>query len=198
MEKYFFLRLTAALASLLLIIPVCRQQPQTRQYEEKAASSAPLPNRPQGRPNVESWRWEKPRQWREEESSGLRLAAFSIPGREGSSECTLIPLPGDGGGVRANVQRWLEQLQLPAFSPPDLEDFLARQKKIFTGSGLPVMIIDFTALSPSPNRLAPSLLIAIIQAENQTLFVKMSGGKARLGENRGIFFKFCQSLSLGA
>jgi hypothetical protein len=84
------------------------------------------------------------------------------------------------------------------FSPPELQDFLTRQKKMQTKSGLPVTIIDFTSLSGPQSRLEHRLLVAIIQIENQTLFVKLRGAKALLSKNRDVFYKFCQSLSVGA
>lgn len=152
----------------------------------------------QARPHSESWRWTKPLHWREEESAGLRLATFSITRGEDAGQCTLITLPGDGGGVQANVQRWLDQLHLPVFSQPEMADFLSRQEKLRTGSGLPVTIIDFSALKNPQERSGTSLLVAMITAENQTLFVKMSGGKELLEENREVFMKFFLSLSPGA
>jgi hypothetical protein len=198
MKNYLFLVLAPAAAFWLLIIPACRQQPQTRQYEENDTAPTRVPSRPQAPSQSEFWRWEKPLQWREEKGVDLRLVTFFITSREGSGECALVTLPGEGGGIRANVQRWLEQLQLPLFSPSALESFLSRQKKMQTKSGLPVSIIDFTTLSGSQSKPDQSLLVAIIQVEKQTLFVKMRGAKALLSENREIFYKFCQSLSPGA
>lgn len=194
MKNYFVLSL---MAICLLIISACRQQPQTRQYEEKDIATAPTSSRQQAQPHSEFWRWEKPPQWQEEKGVNLRLVTFFITGREGSGECALITLPGAGGGTEANVQRWLEQLHLPLFSQLDLEDFLSRQKKLLTRSGLPVIVIDFTTLNYPQKHLGPSLLVGIIASENQTLFVKMSGGKALLKENREVFYEFCQSVIRG-
>jgi len=173
MRSYFFSVSALAAALCLLFAPACRQQPQTRKYEENSASAAAAPTQMQTRPHSVSWRWAKPLQWREEESAGLRLATFSITSGEEVGQCTLITLPGDGGGVQANVQRWLDQLHLPAFSQPEMADFLSRQKKLRTVNGLPVTIIDFAAL-------------------------KMSGGKALLEKNREVFNEFSLSLSPGA
>jgi hypothetical protein len=198
MKSYFFSVLALAAALCLLVAPACRQQPQTREYEENSASAAAAPMQMQTRPHSVSWRWERPLQWREEESAGLRLATFSITSGAEVGQCTLITLPGDGGGVQANVQRWLDQLHLPLFSQPELDDFLSRQKKMRTVSGLPVTIIDFASLNNPQDRSGTSLLVAVITGENQTLFVKMSGEKALLEKNREVFNKFSLSLSPGA
>jgi hypothetical protein len=198
MKNSFVLSMIAAMTFGLLATPSCRQQPQTRQYEEKGSAVVQAPKQPPRQLSQASWRWDKPLLWQEEKGDGLRLVTFLITGREGSAECALVALPGDGGGVEANVQRWLEQLNLPLFSPAELDDFITRQKKMRTESGLLVTVIDFTTLNQPQKRLGTSLLVAILASENQTLFIKMSGGKALLGENREVFYKFCQSLSLGA
>ena len=198
MKSYFFLILALAAALCLLVAPACRQQPQTRKYEENSTSAAVEHMQMQTRPHSVSWRWAKPLQWREEESAGLRLATFSISSGEEVGQCTLIALSGDGGGVQANVQRWLDQLHLPVFTQPEMADFLSRQKKTRTVNGLPVTIIDFAALNNPQKRMGMSLLVAVITGENQTLFVKMSGEKALLEKNREVFNKFSLSLSPGA
>lgn len=128
----------------------------------------------------------------------MRLAAFSFADRENSGQCTLVSLSGDGGGVMANVQRWLEQLNLPQFSRQQMADFLKRQKTTQTGNGLPVTIVDFTILGRPLERSGSSMMIAMISAADQTLFVKISGEKALLEKNREAFLKFCRSLSQGA
>jgi hypothetical protein len=198
MKSFFSFALAAIAVSGLLAAPACRQQPQSRQYEENGATVAPASSRPQPRLPAGTWCWEKPRPWREEGSSGLRLATFSFSDREKSGLCTLVPLSGDGGGVQANVQRWLAQLNLPQFSQPELAVFLKRQKTMQTGSGLPVTIIDLTTLGQTPEQSGASMMVAMISAENQTLFVKISGEKALLEKNRDVFLKFCRSLSQGA
>ena len=197
MKNIFNAGLAVMVACFLVGAFACRQEPQSRRYEENGAAAVPAPEKPQARPPAGSWRWENPRSWSAEASAGLRLATFLIPGPEGPGQCAIIPLPGDGGGVQRNVQRWLEQLRLPLFSPPELADFLGRQKIIQTAEGLPVTVIDFTTLSHPREPAGPSMLVAVVPSGDQTLFVKMSGGKDLLDKNREIFYKFCQSLSRG-
>ncbi|MEI6613266.1 MAG: hypothetical protein WCL37_00040 [Chrysiogenales bacterium] len=195
MKNYIAFGFVLATICGLFIATACRQQPQSRQYEENGATAA-LPA--QAAPQETAWHWAMPSKWRKEGSSGLRLATFFIVDPEGTGQCTLIPLTGDGGGVQANVQRWLDQLHLPRFSQPEMADFLTIQKKVRTGSGLPVTIIDFTPLNNPQERSGTSLLVAVITGKNETLFVKMSGGKVLLKKNREVFSKFCLSLSPGA
>jgi len=197
MKKCFSLSLAAAAIGCWLAAPACRQQPQSRQYEENGSASAPLSEPAPAQARDGAWRWEKPLRWREEASTGLRLATFSVSDLESTGQCTLVPLPGDGGGIQANVQRWLEQLSLPLFSPSELADFLSRQKKMRTNGGLPVMVIDFTTLGRRQEPSGASMLAAIISGENQTLFVKLRGARVLLEKNREVFAEFCRSLSPG-
>jgi hypothetical protein len=85
-------------------------------------------------------------------------------------------------------------MQRPQFSPRGLEDFLKRQITKRTDGGLPLAIIDFSALDGPPGA---GMMVAMIRGEDQTLFVKMSGGKPLLQKNMDAFLKFCQSLSQG-
>lgn len=69
-----------------------------------------------------------PKTWKKEEpASPLRLAQFSIPPAEGDKvpvELTVSSFAGTGGGVQANVDRWIGQFQPQG-----------RKVKIFTGEG---------------------------------------------------------------
>jgi len=198
MKKHFSFCLAAAAICCWLVAPACRQQPQSRHYEENGSASALEPEPATAQAREGAWSWEKPLLWREEASDGLRLATFSIADRESSGQCTLVPLPGDGGGIQANVQRWLEQLNLPQPSTSELADFLSRQKQMRTNGDLPVMVIDFTTLSRRQERSGASMLVAIVSGENQTMFVKLCGARALVEKNRQAFAEFCRSLSPGA
>ncbi len=197
MKYYCYLGIVAMVFYGFFVAPACRRQPESRHYVENGAAAPPPPERAQARPRDGAWRWEKPRHWREQENSGLRLATFTIADRGAMGQCTIVPLSGDGGGVEANVQRWLEQLHMPQISSPELDIFLGQQKKMQTSGGLPVMIIDFTTLSHNREHPEESMLVAIIMAGNQTLFVKLAGGKILLEKNRDVFYEFCRSLSRG-
>lgn len=182
----------------LVLVPACRRQPQSRHYVEDVVAAAPAPERSSAPPPERAWRWVTPREWREQDGSGLRLATFAIADRGVVGRCALVPLSGDGGGVEANVRRWLEQLQLTDISSPELDVFLGQQKKMQTSDGLPVVVIDFTTLGRGRELAEESMLVAIITGGNQTLFVKMDGARTMLEKNRDVFIEFCRSISRGA
>src|SRR5215218_7412143 len=52
-------------------------------------------------------------------SSGMRLAQATIPGASGPGQLAVFFFgPGGGGGVEANIQRWIDQMEpAPGASP---------------------------------------------------------------------------------
>src|SRR5258708_4657872 len=57
-------------------------------------------------------RWTLPPGWKEEKGGPARVASFRFGERDPKLEMTVVRLPGDGGGLAANVNRWRDQLGL--------------------------------------------------------------------------------------
>jgi hypothetical protein len=58
-------------------------------------------------------KWTMPRTWKEDHAGGPgRQACLHFGEQDPKLEMTVVRLPGDGGGLVANVNRWLEQLGL--------------------------------------------------------------------------------------
>jgi hypothetical protein len=66
-----------------------------------------------------SLHWSTPSGWSELPTSSLRQANFLV-GEDGTTECYLTILAGDGGGLVANVNRWRKQMSLPEASPDEI------------------------------------------------------------------------------
>lgn len=64
-------------------------------------------------------RWDLPDGWSERAPSAMRVANFGVGGSD--AECYLTILAGDGGGVGANVNRWLAQMQRPALGTAQID-----------------------------------------------------------------------------
>jgi hypothetical protein len=195
MKRCVLLGLGALVCAGALAPAACRREPRARQYAEGGTDVPGLPAPAAARAEPGEWDWQKPSQWRQEAGTGLRLASFAVGDGDSQGLCTLVPLPGDGGGIEANVQRWLAELGLPPFSAKELSGFLGRQDKLFSRDRRQVTVFDFSTLVPG--RAEPSLLVAIVPAGDQTLFVKLSGGKELLQASRDVFLAFCRSLSRG-
>jgi len=69
-----------------------------------AASEAPA-----AMPSPSDYRWNMPTGWVEQPSTSMRLANFHVEGHP-EAEVYFGVLPGDGGGLAANVNRWRRQM----------------------------------------------------------------------------------------
>src|SRR5439155_9629440 len=65
-------------------------------------------------------RWTLPAGWLEEKGSATREASFRFGSLEPKLEMTVLKLPGDGGGLPANVNRWRGQLGLDRATDSEL------------------------------------------------------------------------------
>jgi len=57
-------------------------------------------------------KWKLPAGWLEEKGGPARVASFKFGDRDPKLELTVVKLPGDGGGLSANDNRWREQVGL--------------------------------------------------------------------------------------
>ena len=177
-----------AIASIFL--PGCKKEQKVRKLNEKSTTIAQQQKKePTAAPGDNKFSWQKPAHWQVKESKGLRLATFAINNK---ILCTIIPLSRDGGGLRANIQRWLAQLGLQ-LSPQEVKSFMESRIDFKTKTNLSAAFLDFNPLLPDDNKL--SMLVAIITTPESTLFIKMTGAKLLLEKQHDSFISFCKSIS---
>lgn len=200
------------IAALVMLLNGCspRDESKIRRYTE-VETSAPPPVRPSGMPDDEihrgvrtrpdetattpgsaALRWTAPAAWTEERGSGMRLAALRPP--ETNAVCTIVVLGGMAGGERANIVRWLGQVNLE-LAENELDDFLAAAAPLETAGGLIGRVYDFTTLSSDDD--AASLLAAIFSLGRQSAFIKFTAPRATLLAYRDDFVLLCASLRDG-
>ncbi|VAX37448.1 hypothetical protein MNBD_UNCLBAC01-1083 [hydrothermal vent metagenome] len=141
--------------------------------------------------------WKAPNEWLETKGSSMRLVSFSTPSDNPQNyiECSIVSLSGKAGGVKANVMRWMSQVNLNS-DQPEVDSFLNNLEKTTTGSGLPVTIVDFTILQVSDDELSSSMMAAIIELTDEIVFIKMTGDKGAVLNNKKNFQSLVQSISL--
>ena len=168
------------------------EAPAAGTQQEKQASPAPAAT---AMPAHTHFQWNSPEGWIENRAaSGFRLAAFTVKSGEIESICTIIPLQGEAGGLKANVTRWLGQIT--GSMPPDentVEKLLNAQEKFLTKGQFPAVLIDFTPVTPNPTD--KSILAGILTVQGNSIFIKMTGQKSHLIENKAKFKALCQSFS---
>jgi len=96
-------------------------------------------------------------------------------------------LPGDAGGLVANINRWRGQLELPSLEEEQMRQ-LIQQIEV---QGAPVYLVD---LQTAENSSKPSRVLgAVLERPDRTWFVKMTGPPALVDSQRQNFFDFVKS-----
>ncbi len=144
--------------------------------------------------------WTTPEGWTEKQTtSSFRLATFAVKnGAKGESICTIIPLSGEAGGLKANVSRWISQI-LPKAGPEtekNLESVLAKQEKFLASEKFAAVLVDLTTITPGDTD--KSTLATAITIKGNTIFIKMVGEKAHLLKNKEKFTQLSKSFDTKA
>ena len=125
----------------------------------------------------------------------MRLASFALGGEDAPGQCSIVTLAGAGGGLEANIRRWMGQLGVPV---PEEEDFLAfvgEQERFAAGGGdIPGVLVDLTGLSEARGEQADSMLAGVITAGGQTVFIKLTGPVSLLKNEKDRFAALCRSI----
>ncbi len=140
--------------------------------------------------------WKTPPGWVEHKGQGLRIASFTSEDQELPIECSIISLGGEAGGLKANVIRWINQIQIPVPDDRELDRFLSQQPQIETEGGLKILIVDLSQLQPEVNETTPSMLAGIMETLEKTFFVKLTGSKKVLRDQKKKFYELCRSLQV--
>jgi hypothetical protein len=136
----------------------------------------------------------RPQDWQEAPGSSLRLQNFTA-GPNGATEVYLTVLPGGGGGVEANVNRWRAQMGQPAFTAEEMEglervEVLGQEALIADISG------TFQGMSGDLNHEDYRMLGAIFEHQDSAVFVKMTGPAQDVAAERENFMNYVLSLRM--
>ncbi len=142
--------------------------------------------------------WQTPPGWQDAGATGLRLANFRI-GPAGEAECYVTILGGPAGGVALNVNRWRSQMGLEEADPETIAQLpkipLLGAEAVFVDlKGSFGGMVDDVHAPARDIREGYALLGAILQREDDTVFLKMTGPEEILQQERGNFIAFSVSL----
>ncbi|MFA6028261.1 MAG: hypothetical protein WC969_00270 [Elusimicrobiota bacterium] len=192
-----------------LLFAACRGEGVSEYQEPKDSSSAVDAARagraqsgPAHAPGQDSRRssleWTDPAGWTRAPADGFRLASYRVKGADGEAELSVVVLPGEAGGVLANVERWRGQLGLPPLG--SAAALAASSQKVSTKAG-EAIFVDLqgprarTAGGPSipPNAAREEngprarMLGAVLPRPGETWFLKMTGPEGAVGEARAAY-----------
>jgi hypothetical protein len=132
--------------------------------------------------------------------SNMRLAQATIPGPAGSGELAVFYFgAGRGGGVEANIERWIDQVEAPAGAPKP-------ERGTLEAHGLRVSWVDVHGtLKPSSMGMGPSTSVpdarlfgAVIEGPGGPWFFKATGPDKTLAPQREAFFTMVKSVRSAA
>jgi hypothetical protein len=139
--------------------------------------------------------FDMPQGWTDEPpSSSMRMAQATIPGPGGPGSLAVFFFgPGGGGGVEANIQRWIEQVEVSG---------QPKQETFETANGYRVTWVDVAGtVKPSMMGTGPTepqpnsrLLGAVVEGPGGPWFFKATGPEATLTPQREAFLGMVRSV----
>ncbi|HVV73034.1 MAG TPA: hypothetical protein VHI52_16275 [Verrucomicrobiae bacterium] len=170
---------------------------------EKDSSSTPAQTAtatmPPGHPDTSgappSLKWKSlPAGWEESPPGQMRVAAFRIQGKEGKqADLGVIPLPGLMGHDLDNVNRWRENVGLPAVSEADL----AKLAQSIDVGGQPGQLYDQAGENPGSGEKS-RILVAVSRRDGVAWFFKMIGDDELVAQQKPAFIDFLKTVSFEA
>jgi hypothetical protein len=175
------------LGASVIFVPACdRSAQQIKVYRlVKAPSESPVAEKAapvnSGSPQI---RWELPGGWGEGSPSTMRYASFAATEENGEKvDISVVTFPGEGGIDLDNVNRWRQQIGLPAVDEKELSSIIAP---------LQSNEINFsTADMIGPNSRT---LAAWVRREGRSWFFKLTGPNDAVEKEKPNFVKFLQSI----
>jgi hypothetical protein len=139
-----------------------------------------------------------PDDWRSEApASSMRVGQIVVPGAAGEGQLTVFHFgAGGGGGVDANIDRWLSQVVLEAGAKPHRETFDSPPFKIHFVDASGTVTASRVGSFPSTDQPGWRLFGAVIEGEGGPWFLRLVGPGATLAAQREAFLKMLRTARL--
>jgi hypothetical protein len=146
--------------------------------------------------------WTAPAEWKTQGERPMRVATYSIPAAKGDTEGAELGVfyfgEGGGGGVDANVKRWVAQFQKADGSSAE-KDAKTKQEKI---AGFAVTMVDIKGtfagggpmMGPSTPKAGYRLLGAIVTGPQGDVFFKLTGPEKTVAGAEKTFRKMLEGM----
>jgi hypothetical protein len=106
-----------------------------------------------------------------------------------------VELPGDGGGVPANLNLWRDQLGLKPLSD---EDLISSTSRISIGTREAIFADFVEGKGDGKKKIRRRMFGVILPLGDKTLFCKMTGEDRLLGSQKEVFSKWVRSLQFNS
>ncbi len=139
--------------------------------------------------------FDAPAGWEALPPKPMRTAGFRVGG-DPDTECTLVTLPGGGGGLLANVNRWRKQMGL---GPIDDAALAALPRD--TMLGRPAVLVDLSGryggMGGEANVADARMLGLLVELPAVSVFAKLVGTAKIVEAERERFLAFARSVRMG-
>jgi hypothetical protein len=135
--------------------------------------------------------WNVPDAWRETAPPAMVRNQFTIDeAGTGEANMTVTVLPGEGGGLLANINRWrVQQLGIPAVTAQDLAA-MTRSVDVMGGKAT---LVEMAGTDTKTGRSA-RMIVAIVPRDGQTWFYKLMGDESVVIREKEKFVQFVQTV----
>lgn len=137
--------------------------------------------------------WDVPKGWEEVPGSGMRVATFKLVGKSDEIDVSIVSLGGIAGGLESNLNRWAAQISLE-IDARELDKFMTDAITVKTQSGVDAKVFDFTKLQKGQDPSSKSMIAAMVDIGDATVFVKMTGTIEAVTKNQDAFKSLTQSV----
>ena len=132
--------------------------------------------------------WEVPEGWKPGKESAMRAGSFSVSDDNGSSlDISVTAFPGETGGLLANVNRWLGQIDLQPVDEGGLENYVTETE-----------VDNTTAHLVQAENEGKALRVLAVTVHDKTWFFKMMGDSKLAEKESDSFDKFVHSTDFHA
>ena len=158
-------------------------------YQSRPAADSP--QQQSGGPRLV---YDTPEGWEEAPASMMRDINLTF-GESGEGETYVARLPGAGGGLLANVNRWRQQMGAEELTQEEVD---ALPEKPLFGQPAKFIEIDgaFSGMGGGESKPDYRMLGLILTSDAGAVFVKMTGPKQLVEENAEKFDAFTQSIDV--
>lgn len=160
-------------------------------YQSRPAADAQPQQQETGGPRLV---YDTPEGWEEAPASMMRDINLTF-GENGEGEAYVARLPGAGGGLLANVNRWRKQMGAEDLTQEEVD---ALPEKPLFGQPAKYIEIDgaFSGMGAAEAKPDYRMLGLILTSDAGAVFVKMTGPKSLVEENTEEFDAFTQSIDV--
>lgn len=186
---------------LLLPLAACKGGEEAPPQAADPGAPAPISSRgePVGQAQEGTIQFAIPANWQQQQPSNqMRMAQATIPGAGGPGDFVVFFFgPGGGGGVEANIQRWIEQMTPAPGSNPQPETFEANGFRVTWIDVAGTLLPSNMGTGPATEQPDSRLYGAVVEGPGGPWFFKVTGPEATLAAERENFLQMLRSVRGG-